>query len=78
VRNTGGAVTAAVVILLIGPPIVAQLLSNAAAWVPGTLISVISGVGEQPGMATAIAALAEWGLIPAVIGIGAVQKRDVI
>jgi ABC-2 type transport system permease protein len=78
IRNTGGAVTAAVVILLIGPPIVAQLMSDAAAWVPGTLISVISGVGEQPGMAAAIAALAAWGLIPAVIGIGAVQKRDVI
>jgi hypothetical protein len=78
IRNTGGAVTAAVAILLLGPPIVAQLVNDAAAWVPGSLISVISGLGENPGLGTAIAALAIWGLVPAVIGVFAVQKRDVI
>lgn len=77
-RNTGGAVTATVLLLLIAPPIIGQLVSGAASWIPSTLIGVISGTEVQPGLATAIAALAAWGLFPAVVGVGAVQRRDVI
>jgi len=78
IRNPGGAVTAAVAILLLGPPIVAQLVNDAAAWVPGSLISVISGLAQEPSLVTAIGALAIWGLVPVVIGMLAVQRRDVI
>ena len=78
VRNTGGAVTAVVVLLMLGPPIIAQLSAAAASWVPGTLIGVISGMGETPALPAAIAALLAWGLIPALVSVGSVESRDVI
>jgi ABC-2 type transport system permease protein len=78
VRNTGGAVTAAVLLLIIVPPIVVQLASQAADWVPSVLANVLSGVAEQPDLLSALAALAAWGLIPAAIGLVAVQRRDVV
>lgn len=78
VRNTGGAVTAVVVLLMLGPPIIAQLSAAAASWVPATLIAVISGMEEQPALLAAAAALIVWGLIPALVGMGSVQRRDAI
>jgi hypothetical protein len=78
VRNTGGAVTAAVLVLIIVPPVVVQLTSAAADWVPATLLNVISGVGAGPGVAASIAALIGWAAVPALIGMAAVQRRDVI
>ena len=45
---------------------------------PATLVSVISGADTQPSLATALGALAAWGVVPAVISLGAVHRRDVI
>lgn len=77
VRNSAGAVTAAVLLLIVAPPLVVQFLNNAN-WVPSTLVNVISGVGEGPSLPTAFVILAAWGLIPAAIALGVVQRRDVV
>lgn len=78
VRNTGGAVTAVVVLLMLAPPIVAQLSAAAASWVPGTLVGVVSGLGDGPALPAAVAALVVWGSIPALVGIGSIGRRDAI
>lgn len=78
VRNTGGAVTGAVLALVIAPPLIVQLISDAASWVPNTLANVLSGVGDDVGVPAALAALAAWALVPAAIGLVAVQRRDVV
>ena len=78
VRNTGGAVIGAVVILMIVPPIAVQMTNDAASWVPGTLANVLSGVSEEPSPAAAVAALVVWGLVPALAGVAVVRRRDVV
>lgn len=78
VRNTGGAVVGAVLVLVILPPLAIQLASGAASWIPGTLVSVLSGVVDDPGLPAALLALAAWSLVPALIGLIAVQRRDVV
>ena len=78
IRNTGGAVTAAVVILVIAPPLIVQLANEAASWVPDTLTKVASGVANDVGVGAALAALAAWAIVPAAIGLFAVQRRDVV
>lgn len=78
VRNTGGAVSVAVLLLIIAPPLIVQLVQGAIDWIPGTLVSVLSGVGAGPAPAAAFAALAAWGLVPAVLGLVAVRTRDVV
>lgn len=77
VRNSAGAVTAAVLMLIIAPPLVVQFLNNAD-WVPSTIVNVISGVGQGPSLWAAFAILAAWALVPAIIAIGVVERRDVI
>lgn len=77
VRNSAGAVTAAVLLLIIAPPLVVQFFNNAN-WVPSTLANAIAGVGEGPGLPAAFVILAAWGLIPAAIALVLVQKRDVV
>ena len=78
VRHLGGAVTTVFVVLLIGPPIVAQLSPAAGAWVPGTLIDALSGIGTRPLDGASLAALLGWGVVPAIVGLMAVRKRDVV
>jgi hypothetical protein len=78
VRNLGGAVTAAVLMLIVAPPIAVQLVNDAASWVPSTLVNVISGVSDDVGLAAALAVLAAWGIVPAAVGLVAVQRRDVV
>jgi hypothetical protein len=80
VRNVGGAVTAAVVLLFIVPPLVVQLLSDAASWLPDALNRVVAGVGvgDQVSVPAAVAALAAWALVPAALGLLATQRRDVV
>lgn len=78
VRNVGGAVTAAVVLLFITPPLVVQLLSDAASWLPDALNRVVAGVGGDIGVPAALAVLAAWALVPAALGLVAVQRRDVV
>lgn len=78
VRNVGGAVTAAVVLLFIIPPLVVQLLTDAASWLPDALNRVVAGVGGDIGVPAALAVLAAWALVPAALGLVAVQRRDVV
>ena len=78
VRNMGGAVTAAVLVLFIIPPLVVQLVPEAISWEPGALAAVLSGVGGEVGVLAAMAAVAAWGIIPAAIGLVFVQRRDVV
>jgi hypothetical protein len=78
VRNVGGAVTGAVLALIVAPPLLVQLVSSAASWVPSSLALVLSGVTDDVGGPAAVAALAAWALVPAAIGVYVVQRRDVV
>jgi ABC-type transport system involved in multi-copper enzyme maturation permease subunit len=78
IRNTGGAVTGAIVLLVILPPLAVQMAGGAAAWVPGTLANVVSGIDGTTGIGAAIAAIGMWALVPAAIGLAAVTRRDVV
>jgi len=78
VRNTGGAVTGAVLALIIAPPLLVQLASDVASWVPATLTNVLAGVGDEVGTTAAVVALALWALVPAFIGLVAIERRDVV
>ena len=77
VRNTGGAVTGTILLLLILPPLAVQMVSEAASWVPGTLASVVSGIDSATSIGAAVAAIGLWALIPAAVGLLAVTRRDV-
>lgn len=78
VRNTGGAVTGAVLVLLVAPPLVTQLASGAASWIPSTLADVLSGVADQVAVLSAVGAIAAWAIVPALVGLVTVQRRDVV
>lgn len=78
VRNTGGAVTGAVLVLVIAPPLIVQLASDAGPWVPGTLATVASGVSDETSVAAAALALVLWALVPALIALQVVRRRDVV
>jgi ABC-2 type transport system permease protein len=78
VRNTGGAVTGAVLMLIIAPPLVVQISSGAANWIPPTLANVVSGVTSEVSAVAAIAALVCWAGVPAIIGLTSALKRDVV
>ena len=78
VRNTGGAVAGAVLVLVIAPPLIVQLSTDASSWVPSTLTNVLSGIGDEFGVPGALFALAAWAIVPALIGLLAVERRDVI
>lgn len=78
IRNTGGAVTGTILLLVILPPLAVQMVSQTASWVPTTLTNVVSGIDATTGTGVAIAAIALWALIPAAIGIATVTRRDVI
>jgi hypothetical protein len=78
IRNVGGAVTAAVFALFVLPPLVVQLFSDAASWIPPALGAVTSGVTTDVNIWAALAVLLAWGLIPAAIGLVVIQRRDVV
>jgi ABC-type transport system involved in multi-copper enzyme maturation permease subunit len=78
VRNTGGAVTSAVFVLIVAPPLIVQLASGTGSWMPNTLANVLSGVVYEVSVAAAIGALALWAAVPAVIGLLVVQRRDIV
>lgn len=84
VRNPGGAVAGTVLALVIAPPLIVQLIDDAARWVPAPLAVALSGVPpeaagvpSQAGPGTAAAVLALWGLLPAAAGAATVIRRDV-
>ena len=64
--------------LFVIPPLVVQLFTDAASWIPPTLGAVISGVTSEVNVWAALAALLAWGVLPAAIGLVAVQHRDVV
>ncbi len=82
VRNTGGAVTGAVLALIIIPPLMVQMASDAASWIPTTLASVLSGVtpeiGTDVGGVSAALGIAAWAILPAAVGLLTVARRDVV
>jgi ABC-2 type transport system permease protein len=78
VRNTGGAVTTAFFVLIIAPPLVVQLVSGTGSWTPSTLANVLSGITSEVSVAAAVVGIALWAIVPAVIGLVAVQRRDVV
>ena len=47
IRNVGGAVTTAVLVLFVIPPLAVQLVNDAGSWIPTTLFAVISGVSTE-------------------------------
>jgi ABC-2 type transport system permease protein len=78
VRNPGGAVTVVVGLLFISPPMIVQLTPDAASWVPTSLAWAISGVTTDPTVPMALLAVLLWALIPAMAGLFAVRRRDVV
>jgi ABC-2 type transport system permease protein len=78
IRNVGGAVTAVVFALFVLPPLIVQLFSDAAPWIPPALGAVISGVTTDVSLGAALAVLLAWGLVPAAIGLVLTQRRDVV
>lgn len=85
VRNTGGAVTSVVLLLIIAPPLLVQLVSDAATWVPSPLATALSGVPadaagvtEQVSSLGAVLGLAVWAAVPALAGLASVLRRDVV
>lgn len=77
VRNVGGAVTGAVLVLIVAPPMLVQLVNSTASWIPASLALDLSGVEAEVAAPAAAAALLAWALVPAVIGALAVRRRDV-
>ena len=78
IRNTGGAVTGTILLLLILPPLAVQMVSETASWIPGTLANVLSGIESTVAIGPAILAIGMWALVPAAIGMFAVARRDVV
>lgn len=78
VRNIGGAVTGTVLVLIVAPPLIVQLASEAASWIPATLTNVLSGTMDDVSVVAAVGAIAAWAIVPALIGLVAVQRRDVV
>lgn len=78
VRNTGGAVAGAVLLLVFAPPLIIQLANGAATWVPNNLANVVSGVVDDTSVAAAGAAMALWAIVPAVIALQVIRRRDVV
>lgn len=77
VRSVGGAVTGAILALVVVPPLIVQLANDTEAWMPNILANVLSGVRTDTSYLAALAALAAWALIPATIGLIAVERRDI-
>ena len=70
--------TAVVLALFMIPPLVVQLVSDAASWIPPALGGAISGVTTDVSVGAAAAALLLYGVLPAAAGLVAVQRRDVV
>lgn len=78
IRNLGGAVTVVMMTLFVIPPLIVQLVSDAASWIPPALGTAISGVSTDVNLWAALAALLCYALVPAAAGLLAVQRRDVV
>lgn len=77
IRNLGGAVTAAILLLFVLPPLTVQLVTDAGSWIPPALFAVISGVSTEVSLWAALAAVLAWAVVPAAAGLVAIRRRDV-
>lgn len=77
VRNAGGAVTGTILLLIIVPPLAVQMASETASWVPNTLANALSGIDSTVGVGAALLGIALWAVVPAGVGLVAVNRRDV-
>ncbi len=85
VRNAGGAVTGTVLTLIVAPPLIVQLVDDASSWVPSPLAISLAGVDPEAASVgslangfAAVAALMAWAVVPALIGLLFVERRDVV
>ena len=78
VRTVGGAVTGTTLALIIVPPLVVQLANETGPWMPNNLVNVLAGVGIDVSKPAAVLALAGWALVPAIVGLILVERRDVV
>ena len=78
IRNIGGAVTTAILVLFVIPPLTVQLFSQAGSWIPTSLFAVISGASPDVSLWAALLAVCAWALVPAAAGLVAVHRRDVV
>jgi ABC-2 type transport system permease protein len=78
IRNIGGAVTTAVLVVFVIPPLAVQLVNDGGSWIPTALFGVISGVSTDVSLWAALIAVAAWAVVPAAAGLVAVQRRDVV
>lgn len=78
IRNTGGAVSGVVVALIIAPPVIVQLASGVAPWVPTALALDVSGATTDTGIVAAIVAMGLWALVPVLAAQWSVEHRDVV
>jgi hypothetical protein len=78
IRNLGGAVATAVLVLFVIPPLAVQLFNDALSWIPSTLFAVISGVSSEVSLWAALIAVTAWALVPAAAGLVAIERRDVV
>ena len=69
--------TATVFIFMVAPPLVVQVANGTASWMPAKLANVLSGTIDDISQPAAAAALITWALIPTIIGLITVQRRDV-
>lgn len=78
IRNLGGAVAAAVLLLFVIPPLAVQLVTDAASWIPPTLFAVVSGVSSEISLWAALTAVIAWAVVPAAAGLVAIERRDIV
>ncbi len=78
VRNVGGAVTATVFVFMVAPPLVVQLANGTGSWMPANLANVLSGTVDDVSPAAAVVAMLVWAAVPALVGLVAVRRRDVV
>ena len=67
-----------VLVLFMIPPLAVQLFSDAASRITPALNAVIPGVSNDVSPLAALVALVTWALVPAAVGLLAVQRRDVV
>lgn len=78
IRNIGGSVTTAVLVLFVIPPLAVQAFTETASWIPQSLLAVISGVSPDMSLWAALLAIGVWAVVPAAAGLVAGQRRDVV
>lgn len=84
-RTAGGAVTGVVLALMVIPPLLAQLNSDTAPWLPSALATTLAGVTaeaagveRQVTVVAAIGVLAVWAMVPSIAALIVTDRRDVV